>query len=103
MDKTINRSDAEWRARLTPEQYRILREGGTEAPWSGDLLNIKDQGEFCCAATRRAIIAARCRSPSNINKRGFVVAENPAGGAPGEPMANGALTKTLSKAVSDQG
>src|SRR5687768_2499491 len=50
MDKTIKRSDAEWRAKLTPEQYRILREGGTEPPWSGDLLNIKDQGEFRCAA-----------------------------------------------------
>jgi peptide-methionine (R)-S-oxide reductase len=50
MDKTIKHSDAEWRAKLTPEQYRILREGGTEPPWSGDLLNVKDQGEFCCAA-----------------------------------------------------
>ena len=50
MDKMIKHSDAEWRAKLTPEQYRILREGGTEPPWSGDLLNVKDQGEFCCAA-----------------------------------------------------
>lgn len=58
MDKTINRSDAEWRAKLTPEQYRILREGGTEAPWSGDLLNVKDQGEFCCAACGEPLFAS---------------------------------------------
>ncbi len=50
MDKTIKHTDAEWRAKLTPEQYRILREGGTEPPWSGELLKVKDEGEFCCAA-----------------------------------------------------
>jgi peptide-methionine (R)-S-oxide reductase len=49
MDK-VDRSDAEWRSTLTPEQYRILREGGTEPPWSGALLNVKDKGEFRCAA-----------------------------------------------------
>lgn len=45
-----NRSDAEWRSTLTPEQYRVLREGGTERPWTGELLNVKDQGDFRCAA-----------------------------------------------------
>ena len=49
MDK-MKRSDAEWRATLTPEQYRILRQGGTEPPWSGALLEVKDKGEFRCAA-----------------------------------------------------
>ena len=58
MDKTIKRSDAEWRAKLSPEQYRILREGGTEPPWSGDLLNVKDQGEFCCAACGEPLFAS---------------------------------------------
>jgi len=48
--KKIDRTDAEWRAKLTPEQYRILRQGGTEPPWSGDLLDAKDDGEFLCAA-----------------------------------------------------
>lgn len=46
----MKRTDAEWRASLTPEQYRILREGGTEPPWSGELLDMKDKGEFRCAA-----------------------------------------------------
>ncbi len=50
MDKTTKRSDAEWRTKLTPEQYRILREGGTEPPWSGELLGVKSRGEFSCAA-----------------------------------------------------
>lgn len=58
MDKTIKRSDAEWRAKLTPEQYRILREGGTEPPWSGELLNVKDDGQFCCAACGEPLFAS---------------------------------------------
>jgi peptide-methionine (R)-S-oxide reductase len=49
-ERKIKRSDAEWRASLTPEQFRILREGGTEPPGSGALLNIKDKGQFRCAA-----------------------------------------------------
>ena len=48
--KKIDRTDAEWRSQLTPEQYRILRQGGTEPPWSGSLLNEKSEGEFRCAA-----------------------------------------------------
>jgi len=41
-------SDEEWRERLTPEQYRVLREAGTEAPFSGTLLNNKAAGEYIC-------------------------------------------------------
>ena len=48
--KKIDRTDAEWRAALTPEQYRILRGGGTEPPFSGELLDTKDEGQFLCAA-----------------------------------------------------
>ncbi|MEO8619185.1 MAG: peptide-methionine (R)-S-oxide reductase MsrB [Sphingomicrobium sp.] len=43
-------TDAEWRAKLTPEQYRILRQAGTEPPGSGDLLNNKGEGDYRCAA-----------------------------------------------------
>lgn len=47
--ENVELSDAEWRERLTPEQYRILRQGGTEAPWTGELLAAKGPGEFRCA------------------------------------------------------
>ena len=50
MKDKIERSDEEWRATLTPEQYRVLREGGTERPFTGDLLHAKGSGEFRCAA-----------------------------------------------------
>jgi peptide-methionine (R)-S-oxide reductase len=55
---TIKRSDAEWRASLTPEQYRILREGGTEPPGSGELLHVKDAGEFRCAGCGEPLFAS---------------------------------------------
>jgi peptide-methionine (R)-S-oxide reductase len=50
MNDKIQRSDEEWRAALTPEQYRILRQAGTEPPFTGELLNVKDKGNFHCAA-----------------------------------------------------
>jgi len=42
-------SDAEWRERLTEAEYRILREGETEPRFSGDLLDVDDEGIFRCA------------------------------------------------------
>jgi peptide-methionine (R)-S-oxide reductase len=57
MDK-VKRSDAEWRASLTPDQYRILREAGTERPGSGALLHVKDKGEFRCAACGEPLFAS---------------------------------------------
>ncbi|MFN4282975.1 MAG: peptide-methionine (R)-S-oxide reductase MsrB [Alphaproteobacteria bacterium] len=51
MDKSfpVTRSEAEWRAKLTPEQYRIMREHGTERPGSCALLDEKRAGSFSCA------------------------------------------------------
>ena len=44
------RSDAEWRDQLSPEQYRILRQAGTEPPGSGELLHNKQHGQYRCGA-----------------------------------------------------
>jgi peptide-methionine (R)-S-oxide reductase len=46
----IQKSDAEWRAELTPEQYRVLRQHGTERPGTSPLNAEKRPGTFLCAA-----------------------------------------------------
>jgi peptide-methionine (R)-S-oxide reductase len=46
----MNLSEDDWKAKLTPEQYRILRQKGTETPFTGELLNEKREGMFACAA-----------------------------------------------------
>ena len=46
----INLSEAEWRKKLTPEQYHVLREAGTEHAFSGRYNNNKADGVYRCAA-----------------------------------------------------
>ena len=48
-DDHIAYSDAEWRAKLSPEQYQILRKEGTEAPFTSPLLHEERKGVFACA------------------------------------------------------
>ena len=45
----VTRTDAEWKARLTPEQYQVMRNHGTERPGSCALLHEKRAGTFSCA------------------------------------------------------
>jgi peptide-methionine (R)-S-oxide reductase len=45
----IEKPESEWRAELTPEQYNVLREKGTEPAWTGALLDVHDPGLFRCA------------------------------------------------------
>ncbi len=47
---TVHHTPAEWRRLLTPAQYAVLREAGTEAPESSPLLNEHRRGTFTCAA-----------------------------------------------------
>ena len=46
----VTRSESEWRTSLDPESYRVLREAGTEAPWSGEYVDTKTTGVYSCRA-----------------------------------------------------
>ncbi len=45
----VLKTDAEWRAELTPEQYRVLREKGTERPFEGEYDHTFEPGQYHCA------------------------------------------------------
>jgi peptide-methionine (R)-S-oxide reductase len=49
MDK-LELTDAEWRERLSPERYQILRQAGTERAFTGEYVNNKATGDYLCAA-----------------------------------------------------
>ena len=46
----IEKTDDEWRRELTPDQYRIMRQKGTEPPFTGEYVNEKTAGVYRCAA-----------------------------------------------------
>lgn len=58
-------SDGQWKQKLTPEQYHVLREKGTEAPFSGILLENKATGEYKCGACGNLIFKSSAKYDSN--------------------------------------
>lgn len=50
MTQPVNKSNEEWRETLSSEQYAVLREGATERPWTGELLDEGRAGVYTCGA-----------------------------------------------------
>jgi peptide-methionine (R)-S-oxide reductase len=46
----VELSEDEWRAKLSPEEYQVLRQAGTEAPFTGEYTDTKTQGVYKCRA-----------------------------------------------------
>jgi peptide-methionine (R)-S-oxide reductase len=46
----VNQTDAEWRGQLSAEEYRVLRQAGTEAPFTGEYTDTKTEGVYRCRA-----------------------------------------------------
>ncbi|MGB5237573.1 MAG: peptide-methionine (R)-S-oxide reductase MsrB [Flavobacteriaceae bacterium] len=47
-DRRVEKTEAEWREQLSPEQFRITRKKGTESPHSGELCTSYDAGKYAC-------------------------------------------------------
>ena len=58
MSEKLNLSEVEWRDRLTPEQYHVLREAGTERAFTGKYEKNKGQGEYSCAGCGETLFAS---------------------------------------------
>jgi peptide-methionine (R)-S-oxide reductase len=67
----VSYSDAEWRRRLTADQYEILRRNGTERPGSSALLREKRRGTFVCAADNHPLFASDTKFESGTGWPSF--------------------------------
>jgi peptide-methionine (R)-S-oxide reductase len=64
MSEKIDRSDAEWRDRLSTEQYHVLRQKGTERAFTGKYWNTKTPGIYLCAACGQELFSAEVKYDS---------------------------------------
>jgi len=65
MSDLKRKPDSYWKEKLTPEQYKILREKGTDIPFSGSLLRNKESGIYTCAACGTALFFSDTRFDSD--------------------------------------
>lgn len=71
MTEKITRTDAEWRAQLTPIQYAVLRQHGTERPFTGEYVNTKTPGTYLCAACEQPLFASDTKFESGTGWPSF--------------------------------
>jgi len=70
-DGPNQKSDSEWRAVLSPEQFRILRQKGTERPGTGEYDQHKEQGVYSCAGCGTALYKSTTKFSSNCGWPAF--------------------------------
>ena len=71
MDDKVEKNDEEWRRELTPEQYRVLREKGTESAFTGALWNDHEPGRFLCAGCSAELFRAEDKFDSGTGWPSF--------------------------------
>lgn len=64
MSKKIEKSETEWQACLTPDQYRIMRQQGTERAFTGKYYNCKTPGTYVCAGCGEALFESEAKFDS---------------------------------------
>ena len=67
----IEKSEQEWRDQLTPEQYKILREKGTEAPFTGEYVDEKRPGTYKCSGCGQPLFSSETKYDSGTGWPSF--------------------------------
>lgn len=64
MSYKVNKSETEWRKQLTPEQYAVLRQHGTERAFTGTYVHTKTDGTYLCAACEQPLFSSQTKFDS---------------------------------------
>lgn len=65
MKDNTNKSESDWQDQLTDEEYQILRQGKTEPPFSGELLDMDEEGTYRCAACGNRLFSSETKFKSS--------------------------------------
>jgi peptide-methionine (R)-S-oxide reductase len=76
-ERQASLDDAQWRERLTPEQYRVARQGGTERAFTGIYWNHKGQGTYACICCGADLFASDTKFDSGTGWPSFWEGVNP--------------------------
>lgn len=59
--RKVEKSEQEWREQLTPEQYHVIRQKGTERPFTGQYWDHTDEGTYTCAACGEPLFSSETK------------------------------------------
>ena len=72
MKDSMPKNEDEWKKKLTPEQYKILRKKGTELPFTGELLHNKENGMYRCAGCGAELFSSKDKFDSGTGWPSFL-------------------------------